>query len=1650
MPRQVDIEGFGLVEVADDWTPDEVLAFAEQQMAPRAAAQPPVNLRDPSARQIPDRLAMQSVAGGPVQGLPPVVPGAYEQAAGRFVQGTAGAIAGIPESVAIVADKIGQTFPSIDEGKSLQELDTHKLGQSIRQGAARLAPIDPNRPKSFIADTLPQAAGSMAGFLAGGAVGRVAKIPAVASTALLGAATSGADAYDEALRSGATDDQAWTTFLVNAGAGTTEAVPLARWLGGINRASGGALIRAVKEGSEEAAQEILQQFVGNVNARDIAGYDPNRQLSEGMVEGGGAGAILGTAMSLLFPGKQSDFAREAVQNIQNPVTPPTTGSTPAPPVSPTLGAEVAQLLAGALPARDVQPTPGTIAPAEENRLREQGVLPPTTNLPAANPLPVAQNENQPEQTGPGAEAVAPGVSLSPVATPGEAGTAKGPAGSSAEVSTPGVPVRVGGLGTGQPATQDQIFAIADQLNSLVESMRKNQISQQAPTADVIGTAESSAPSPVVEPGDVVGESPKVSPPATISQLPPIPTTGDLNREQQKLADASTPEQLRGWAERAIAEAAQAQATAKANPKDRAALQAYADAGVRAQYFNEALGKKTIPETPTPAPVAEAASKGSATEATPGVGGSAPSLTPMMQQYQRIKSGLKEQGASDAILAYRLGDFYEFFFEDAKAAAKKLNIALTKRSGVDMAGIPYHAAQKYFKQLTDQGQRVAVVDATDAPGATTRKVTEMLEPTPTIQGMGAAIPEEFQPGGSPTSIKNAKVDEERAKRGLPPAMQPAKRTFGTVWDEAMSVVDATPTRQDALIDELKTSPRAVTDLEDALLLHRQVDLQNDYSRLTAELSQAYDDAKQYPERMMEVKDLEGRVEFLRQRLTELYDVNKAVGTATGRGLNARKMLANEDFTLARMDSEAKAAKGEKLTEEESAQVKRLQARIAELEKAAEEAAQKGAEAAAERGVQEAIGRAKNFGAREQAAPTDRISKAKARLKTAKEEGATQENLGSLIQQLARGFVEKGIDQRDALVDAVFAELTDLGFKLTRRETMDAISGYGDFKQLTKDEVSVKLRDLKGQLQQVAKLEDMAAGQAPSKTGIERRQPSDEERRLIKQVEDAKRRGGFKVTDPERQLRSALEAKKTRLRNQISDLEAQIASKEKIVKERTASPEDAETDALRKRRDELKAEFDEVFQEDVAAYKKVLQRQIAEYERRAAEGDFAPRTRKEPPVNREILRLRAQAEQAKIDWLKLKAKWLLARRDTFTAIKENTLEFLLSARNVKTSFDVSAPGRQGIWLGLGNPIRALRDLAPMFKALSSEKRAMEIEQEIRSRKNFETGAYERAKLYIAPLNASSLTAMEEAMMGNWAQRIPGVRASNRAYITFLNRLRVDTFDAMQKTAEAVNGGPMTKGQEQALANYINVATGRGNLGKLSVAATPMAQVFFSPRLLASRIQLLTGQPFYHGDGLTRKMVAREYAKTMLGASLVLTLGTMAIAALTGDDEEDIVETDPRSSDFLKLRYKNTRVDVLGGLPQMFVFLARLASGEKLTAKDKEIPLRSSYRLPNLWRGRPHTDEPKFGGDKASSVAGRFLRTKLAPAPGAIFDLLDQENVIGEEAKPGRVALDQFQPLLFNDIKDSLREDYSAGEVTALTTMALFGFGTQTYDEKEKRKN
>ena len=113
------------------------------------------------------------------------------------------------------------------------------------------------------------------------------------------------------------------------------------------------------------------------------------------------------------------------------------------------------------------------------------------------------------------------------------------------------------------------------------------------------------------------------------------------------------------------------------------------------------------------------------------------LSPMMQQYQKIKA--ENQGA---ILFFRLGDFYEMFFDDAVLASKELELTLTARDcgqnkKAPMCGVPYHSSESYIARLISKGYKVAICEQMEDPalakGLVKRDIIRVVTPGTVLEG-----------------------------------------------------------------------------------------------------------------------------------------------------------------------------------------------------------------------------------------------------------------------------------------------------------------------------------------------------------------------------------------------------------------------------------------------------------------------------------------------------------------------------------------------------------------------------------------------------------------------------------------------------------------------------------------------------------------------------------------------------------------------------------------------------------------------------------------------------------------------------------------------------------------------------------------------------
>src|SRR5205814_4587199 len=136
-------------------------------------------------------------------------------------------------------------------------------------------------------------------------------------------------------------------------------------------------------------------------------------------------------------------------------------------------------------------------------------------------------------------------------------------------------------------------------------------------------------------------------------------------------------------------------------------------------------------------------------------------TPMLRQYHEAKAQ-----ARDALLLFRLGDFFELFYEDARIAAQVLGITLTSRAKGDdrvpMAGVPHHAAKGYVARLVAAGHKVAICDQMEVPGPGTklvkREIVRLVTP-------GTLVDDDALAARDPLWLAAVAVDGARAAVAL---------------------------------------------------------------------------------------------------------------------------------------------------------------------------------------------------------------------------------------------------------------------------------------------------------------------------------------------------------------------------------------------------------------------------------------------------------------------------------------------------------------------------------------------------------------------------------------------------------------------------------------------------------------------------------------------------------------------------------------------------------------------------------------------------------------------------------------------------------------------------------------------------------------------
>lgn len=389
-------------------------------------------------------------------------------------------------------------------------------------------------------------------------------------------------------------------------------------------------------------------------------------------------------------------------------------------------------------------------------------------------------------------------------------------------------------------------------------------------------------------------------------------------------------------------------------------------------------------------------------------------------------------------------------------------------------------------------------------------------------------------------------------------------------------------------------------------------------------------------------------------------------------------------------------------------------------------------------------------------------------------------------------------------------------------------------------------------------------------------------------------------------------------------------------------------------------------------------------------------------------------------------LIAKRPLLSKFSEAGLQLVNIPRSLMSSFDLSFGLRQGIFAAPKYRKQFWDSWKSQFKIFGSERAYKAAQEALHSNADFALA--NEAGISFTDIGRT-LSNREEDFASQWAERIPGVgkliRASGRAYTAFANKYRMDIFSQMIKDAEKLGLNPkQDMDQLKNMADFINSATGRGSLRKLEEAAPVLNAFFFSPRLIASRLDLLTkiAQPGFwmKVDPFTRK----ETLKTLFTYA-----GTMVSTLALLDQIPGVeVGVDPTSADFGKVKIGKTRLDITGGFQQYIRMAAQLITG-KYTSTTSGITkiLGEGYKPLTRY-----------------DIILRQIESKEAPIPSFITSILRQQDYAGNPVDAKKEILNRVTPILAQDIVTMAKE---SPELLPLQIPAFFGVGVQTYDSKPK---
>lgn len=396
-----------------------------------------------------------------------------------------------------------------------------------------------------------------------------------------------------------------------------------------------------------------------------------------------------------------------------------------------------------------------------------------------------------------------------------------------------------------------------------------------------------------------------------------------------------------------------------------------------------------------------------------------------------------------------------------------------------------------------------------------------------------------------------------------------------------------------------------------------------------------------------------------------------------------------------------------------------------------------------------------------------------------------------------------------------------------------------------------------------------------------------------------------------------------------------------------------------------------------------------------------------------------------------------------------------KSALSTLDNSFFGRQGIkelltpWSGgtarwAKNFIKSWGDIGRQLTAKAEDKSFFgkqsdapmkAIKADIFSRPNALNGKY------AADPNGYHLgVTSEEAYPSTLIERIPIIgrlfKASEVAFNGGALRMRADLADALIARAEKNGVDVMDKAEAKSLGNLTGMMTGRGDIGKLNVVGKQINALAFSIKFLKANFDTLfspitLGKALLEGDkeGLFAK---KQAALNLL--QIVSTIGSIAVIANTL--HPGTFQTDPRSTNFGKLKINNHFIDITGGLGSIVTLISRMIP-------DKN----GNFWETNSLGKRTQVNTGKFGAPTVLDGVNDFIEGKLSPVAGTLRDLAKGQNYQGEVPTPENIIPNLVTPISIQNFEQLKNPSFGDALLVGITDG--LGFNTSTPTKQKKKK-